>query len=126
MPIAATSPPDHQSAEQPSVGLAFERGVTAWKLACTARPAPRPWARRGPADDRAAVRAEMARAQQRMGVPAVGRVVSGYEALQVADRFPVARNVSEALKTLLHSRQWPKPRTGLPLSRCRRPACPRR
>ena len=42
-----------------------------------------------------------------------GRVAAP-DALQVADRFHLARNVSEALKTLLHSRQWHQPGTGLP------------
>lgn len=42
-----------------------------------------------------------------------GRVAAP-DALQVADRFHVARNVSAALTTLLHSRRWHQPGTGLP------------
>jgi transposase len=34
------------------------------------------------------------------------------DALQVADRFHLLRNVSEALKALLHSRRWHPPATG--------------
>jgi hypothetical protein len=40
-----------------------------------------------------------------------GRVAAP-DGLQVADRFHLARNVSEALKTLLHSRRWHQPGTG--------------
>jgi transposase len=42
-----------------------------------------------------------------------GRVAAP-DALQVADRCPRARHVSEALTTLLHSRRWHQPGTGLP------------
>jgi transposase len=42
-----------------------------------------------------------------------GRVAAP-DALQVADRFHLARNVSKALKTLLHARRWHQPGTGLP------------
>jgi transposase len=41
-----------------------------------------------------------------------GRVAAP-EALQVVHRFPLVRNVSEALKALLHSRRWPQPAPGL-------------
>jgi hypothetical protein len=34
------------------------------------------------------------------------------DVLQVADRFHLVRNVSEALKALLHSRRWPPPAPG--------------
>jgi transposase len=80
MTITATTQHDQQSAEQPTLFLAFELGVNTWKLACTTGPAQRPRERSVPARDIATVREEIARAKQRFGVPEAARVVSCYEA----------------------------------------------
>ena len=80
MTITATTRHDHQSTEQPTLFLAFELGVKTWKLACTTGPAQRPRERRVPARDLAAVREEIVRAKQRVGVAEAARVVSCYEA----------------------------------------------
>ena len=80
MTIAATTPQDQQSIEQPTLFLAFELGVNTWKLACTTGAAQRPRERRVPARDIAAVREEITRTKQRFGVPEAARVVSCYEA----------------------------------------------
>jgi transposase len=80
MTITATTQHDQQSAEQPTLFLAFELGVNTWKLACTTGPAQRHRERSVPACDIATVWEEIARAKQRFGVPEAARVVSCYEA----------------------------------------------
>jgi transposase len=80
MTMTATTGHDQESTEQPTLFLAFELGVTTWKLACTIGPAQRPRERSVPARDIAAVREEIVRAKQRFGVREAARVVSCYQA----------------------------------------------
>jgi transposase len=69
----ATTPP-------PTLFLAFELGVTTWKLGVTTGAAQRPRERAMPAGTIQVLHEEMARAKQRFGLPHATRVVSCDEA----------------------------------------------
>ena len=69
----ATTPP-------PTLFLAFELGVTTWKLCFTTGAAQRPRERTMPAGAIHVLHEELARAKQRFGLPSDTRVVSCYEA----------------------------------------------
>jgi transposase len=64
----------------PTLFLAFELGVSTWRLGFTTGAAPRPRERQVPAGEVHMVLVEIGRAKQRFGLPEHTRVVSGYEA----------------------------------------------
>jgi transposase len=80
METTATSCSEQATASTPSLLLAFELGVGQWKLGLTTGVAQRPRERNVTAGDVHAVLEEMARAKQRVALPADAGVVSGYEA----------------------------------------------
>ena len=71
---------DQATTPQPTLFLAFELGVTTWKLGFTTGAAQRPRERTMPAGAIQVLHEEIARAKQRFGFPNDTRVVSGYEA----------------------------------------------
>jgi hypothetical protein len=64
------------TSQQPTLFLAFELGVTTWKLGFTTGAAPRPRERPRPAGASPLRQEESARATQRCGLPHDTRVVS--------------------------------------------------
>jgi transposase len=78
-PPAATCK-DQAMPQQPTLCLAFELGVTTWRLGVTTGAAPQPRERTMPAGAIPVLPEEMARAQQRFGLSHDTRVVSCYEA----------------------------------------------
>ena len=71
---------DQAMRQQPTLLLAFELGVTTWRLGVTTGAAQRPRERTMPAGARQVLSEELARAKQRCGWPHASRVVSGDEA----------------------------------------------
>jgi hypothetical protein len=80
MGTSATSRIEQATPPQPPLSLAFELGQHTWKLGCTIGVAQQPRERMIPAGDVARMQQEIARAQQRFGLPEDARVVSCYEA----------------------------------------------
>jgi transposase len=71
---------DQATTQRPTLFLAFELGVTTWKLGFTTGAAQRPRERTMPAGAIHVLHEEIARAKQRFGLPHDTRVVSCYEA----------------------------------------------
>jgi transposase len=80
MATPAATCKDQAMTQQPTLFLAFELGVTTWRLGFTTGAAQRPRERTMPAGALHVLLEEMARAKQRFGLPKDTRVVSGYEA----------------------------------------------
>jgi transposase len=80
MATPAASCKDQATTPRPTLFLAFELGVTTWKLGVTTGVAQRPRERSMPAGAIHVLQEEIARAKQRFGLPADARVVSCYEA----------------------------------------------
>jgi transposase len=80
MATPAATGTDQVTTPRPTLFLAFELGVTTWKLGCTTGAAQRPRERSIPAGARHVLHEELARAKPRGGLPPDPRVVSCYEA----------------------------------------------
>ena len=80
MAASTTSRIAQDSLSQPTLYLAFELGKNTWKLGFTIGMAQQPRERTIPAGALETVQQEIARAQQRFGLPEDARVVSCYEA----------------------------------------------
>jgi transposase len=80
MATPAATCKDQATTQQPTLFLAFELGVTTWKLGFTTGAAQRPRERTMPAGAIHVLQEESARAKQRFGLPHDARVVSCYEA----------------------------------------------
>jgi transposase len=80
MATPAATCKDQATTPRPTLFLAFELGVTTWKLGFTTGAAQRPRERRMPTGAIHVLHEEIARAKQRFGLPDDTRVVSGYEA----------------------------------------------
>jgi transposase len=80
MATPAATRMDQATTHQPTLFLAFELGVTTWKLGFTTGAAQRPRERNMPAGALQVLQEEIARAKQRFGLPPDTRVVSCYEA----------------------------------------------
>jgi transposase len=80
MATPAATRTDQATTQQPTLFLAFELGVTTWKLGFTTGMAQRPRERTMTAGDVHGLEEEMTRAKRRFGLPDDARVVSCYEA----------------------------------------------
>jgi len=80
MATSTTSRIEQDALPQPTLSLAFALGQHTWKLGFTIGGAQQPRARTIPAGALEKLQQEIARAQQRFGLPENARVVSGYEA----------------------------------------------
>lgn len=80
MATPAATCKDQATTPRPPLFLAFELGVTTWKLGFTTGAAQRPRERPMPAGAIQVLQEEMARAKQRFGLPHDTRVLSGSEA----------------------------------------------
>jgi hypothetical protein len=76
MATPAATRTDQATTPRPTLFLAFELGVTTWKLGFTTGAAPRPRERTRPAGAIHLLQEESARATQRCGLPHDTRVVS--------------------------------------------------
>jgi transposase len=80
MATPAETRTDQATTQRPTLFLAFELSVTAWKLGFTTGAAQRPRERSMPAGAIPVLKEEIARATQRFGLPDDTRVVSCNEA----------------------------------------------
>jgi transposase len=80
MATPAATRTDQATTHRPTLFLAFELGVTTWKLGFTTGMAERPRERTMTARDVHSLDAEMTRAKRRFGLPDDARVISCYEA----------------------------------------------
>jgi transposase len=80
MATPAATRTDQATTHRPTLFLAFELGVTTWKLGFTTGMAQRPRERTMAAGDVHGLDEEMTRAKRRFGLPDDARVVSCYEA----------------------------------------------
>ena len=78
--MTATTRPELGSVNEPTLYVAFELSAKQWKLAMTAGGGVDPWVRTVPSGSWAHVTRAIAQARARFGLPAVGAVVSCYEA----------------------------------------------
>jgi len=78
--MSTTATPTHAEPVGPILGMAFETGVSEWKIAFSTGLGQRPRYRTMPARDLVRLEREIAQAKIRFGLPASTRVVSCYEA----------------------------------------------